>query len=276
MTDDNVKIPFRLKLIDFASRTILKPVYKVYEKWLWYQIKDGPIPKHVAVIPDGNRRWAKRLGLEVWSGHKFGYVKIKEVLKWCWELGIRTVTVYALSTENIMKRSKRELEELFQVIRRGFKELLESEHIHKHKVHVKVIGRLHLLPEDIREYAKKVEDETKDYTNHYLIIALGYGGRQEIVDAVRRLTKDVLERKLSVESIDEETFSKYLYTGDIPYQDPDLIIRTSGEERLSGFLLWQSAYSELYFCEAYWPEFRKIDFWRAIRSYQKRERRFGK
>lgn len=273
---NTLKKPLRLKLIEFTSRTILKPVYKVYERWLWYQIKDGPIPKHVAIIPDGNRRWARRLGLESWSGHRFGYIKVKEVLKWCWELGIKTVTVYALSTENIMKRSKRELEELFHVIRMGFRELLESSHIHKYKVHVRVIGRLHLLPKDIREYAEKVEEETKKYTKHYLIIALGYGGRQEIVDAVKRLIKDVLNGKLDINSIDENVFSKYLYTGDIPYQEPDLIIRTSGEERLSGFLLWQSAYSELYFCEAYWPEFRKIDFWRAIRSYQRRERRFGR
>ncbi len=259
-----------------TANTLLKPLYKVYEKWLWQQIKNGPVPEHIAIIPDGNRRWATVLGIEPWKGHYYGYNKVKDVLNWCWELGVKIVTIYALSTENLRNRDKKELEELFKIFERGFKEIAESSHIHEKKVRVKVIGRKNMLPESIIDLVRRVEKETENYDSHYLNIALGYGGRAEITDAVKMLVEDALNGKIKLEEINENLISKYLYTRDLPKPDPDLIIRTSGEERLSGFLLWQSAYSELYFCDVYWPGFRKIDFWRAIRSFQKRERRFGK
>jgi len=254
---------------------ILKPVYKVYEKWLWLQIKDGTVPEHVAIIPDGNRRWAKKHGLNPNLGHELGYKRLREVLNWCFDLGVKTVTVYALSIDNIRKRPKEEIEHLYNLIERGLEELMNSRDIFERRVRVKVIGRKEVLPERIVKLAKVIEEKTKNNNEHFLYIAVGYGGREEIVDAVKKLINKVLKGEIKPDSINEETLSKLLYTGDLPKPDPDLIIRTSGEERLSGFLLWQSAYSELYFCDVHWPSFRKIDFWRAIRSYQRRERRFG-
>lgn len=253
---------------------ILKPVYKLYEKYLWMQIESGPIPLHVGIIPNGNRRWARETGLPILEGHVYGYEKLKDVLKWLWELKVPYVTVFAMSTENCLYRSKVEVENLFNIIRKGLVELLNSNEIHKNRVRVSVIGRLEYVPSDIKDLIRKLEESTASYDNYFLTIALCYGGRQEIVDAVRSIAHDIASGLLRTDEINEEVFSKYLYTRNIP--DVDLIIRTSGEERISNFLLWQSAYSELYFCDVYWPEFRKIDLWRAVRSYQKRERRFGR
>jgi len=253
---------------------ILKPVYKLYEKYLWMQIESGPIPLHVGIIPNGNRRWAQETGLPILEGHVYGYEKLKDVLKWLWELKVPYVTVFAMSTENCLYRSRVEVENLFNIIRNGLVELLNSNEIHKNRVRVSVIGRLEYVPSDIKDLIRKLEESTASYDNYFLTIALCYGGRQEIVDAVRSIAHDIASGLLRTDEINEEVFSKYLYTRNIP--DVDLIIRTSGEERISNFLLWQSAYSELYFCDVYWPEFRKIDLWRAVRSYQKRERRFGR
>ncbi len=255
-------------------RLILKPVYRIYEKWLWLQIRNGPFPVHVGIIPDGNRRWARIYNLETWKGHEEGYRRIKEVLHWIWELGIKATTVYAMSTENCTKRPPAERQHLFELAKKGLKELLTNEDIWKYKVKVRVIGNLDLVPEEIRALAKKVEEATAKNNERVLNIALCYGGRQEIIDAVKKIAKDVKKGHINPEDINEEIFRKYLYTNNLP--DPDLVIRTSGEVRISNFLLWQLAYSELYFCEAFWPEFRKIDFWRAIRSFQHRERRFGR
>lgn len=255
---------------------LLKPVYKVYEKWLWLQIKDGVKPRHIAIIPDGNRRWAKSKGLNPTLGHFFGYEKMKDVLKWCLDLGVETITIYALSIENLKKRNREEVEKLIGIFEEGMRDLLVSREIQEYNVKVKLIGKRDLLPDSLKELIREVEVKTRNYNSRFLNIAIGYSGREEIVNAVKKIVEDAKSGKLHVKDIDEETFSKYLYTGDLPHPDPDLIIRTSGEERLSGFLLWQCAYSELYFCDVYWPDFRKIDFWRAIRSYQKRERRFGR
>ncbi len=262
------------KYILSIGNKLLKPIYKLYEKWLWLQIKNGPFPVHVGIIPDGNRRWALEKKLKPWIGHQEGYKRIKEVLDWIWELGIKVVTVYAMSTENCTRRPPEERNRLFELARKGLRELLHNESIDKYRVRVKVIGNMSLVPKDIINLAKKVEEKTSKYNDRILYIALCYGGRQEILDAVKRISRDVKKGLLDPEEIDEEIFKKYLYTCESP--DPDLIIRTSGEVRISNFLLWQLAYSELYFCEAYWPEFRKIDFWRAIRSFQHRERRFGR
>jgi len=242
-------------------------VYKVYERWLYRQVKDKPKPKHIGIILDGNRRWAAERSLPPYSGHRHGAEKTEAVLRWCLELGVETVTLYVFSTENF-KRPKSEVRELMKLFEEKLKRLLESEDIHKYKVRVKAIGRVKLLPEKIQDLIAKVERETAKYSEHYLNLAIAYGGRAEIVDAVRKMAEDVERGKLSPGEIDEKLFSKYLYTSHLPKQEPDIIIRTSGEERLSGFLLYQSAYSKLFFVDAYWPDFRRIDLLRAIRAYQ--------
>lgn len=259
-----------LKLMTITT----KPIYRIYEKWLWLQIKNGPYPRHIGIIPDGNRRWARTRGLDPRNGHLYGYEKIKEVMKWIWELKIPYVTVFAMSTENCLHRDSNEREELFNIVMKGLDYLMKTHYIHTHRVRVQVVGRLHLVPENVRKLSEEIMKITAGYDNYHLTIALCYGGRQEIIDAVKSLVIDVKKDLVEPDEVNEELFTKYLSTGNIP--DLDLIIRTSGEERISNFLLWHSAYSELYFCDAYWPDFRKIDFWRAIRSYQRRERRFGR
>jgi len=248
-------------------------VYRLYEKILWKQIKDGPRPHHIGVILDGNRRFARGRGLEATEGHIFGARKVEELLRWCWRLNIKIVTLYAFSTENF-NRSEKEVSTLMELLKRKLADFQNEPLIHKNQVRIKVIGRLEYLSQDINEEISKVEEMTRGYGNFRLNIAISYGGRAEIVDAVKKIARKIESRELSVDEINEETIAQNLYTEGMP--DPDLIIRTSGEERLSGFLLWQSAYSELYFTEIYWPAFRIIDFWRTIRIYQQRERRFGK
>lgn len=248
--------------------------YKLYEKWLWYQVKNGVKPEHIAIILDGNRRWASEKALNPWFGHEKGAEKVDQLLDWCLKLGVKSITLYAFSTENF-RRSKNEVEEIMRIAQEQFRKILTDERIHKNKIHVKVIGRLSLLPKDLQQLILDVEKATQGYDDHFLNLALAYGGRAEIVDAAKKIANKVHEGKLSPEEIDEQVFEKYLYTSHMSKQDPDLIIRTSGEERLSGFLLWQSAYSELCFLDAYWPGFRFIDLLRAVRTFQKRRRRFG-
>jgi len=249
--------------------------YRIYEKWLWHQVKDGEKPEHIAIILDGNRRWASKHLLEPWMGHRYGAKKVEDLLEWCLDLGVKSVTLYAFSTENF-QRSPQEVDEIMRIAEEKLKELLADENIHKHKVQVKVIGRLNLLPESLQRAVKEVEEATKDYDKHFLNVAVAYGGRAEIVDAAKEIAQMVERGELTPKDIDEGMFERYLYTAHLPKQDPDLIIRTSGEERLSGFLLWQCAYSELCFLDVYWPEFRKIDLMRAVRTYQRRRRKFGK
>ena len=250
-------------------------VYKLYEKWLWQQVKNGTMPEHIGIILDGNRRWAVNRSMHPWAGHRRGADKTEEVLKWCLDLGIKSVTLYVFSTENF-KRSRREVQELMKLFEAKLEEMLKNDMIHKRRIRIKIIGRLHLLPKRLQEIVRRVEKATEDYNDYFLNIALAYGGRAEIIDAAREIALNVKENKLKVEEIDEATFERFLYTSHMPKQDPDLIIRTSGEERLSGFLLYQSAYSELCFLDVYWPEFRRIDLLRAVRTYQRRKRRFGK
>jgi len=249
-------------------------IYKIYEKWLEKTIERGEIPAHIAIIMDGNRRWAMKRGLEPWLGHRFGAEKLEEVVEWCLKLGIKVVTFFALSTENL-RRDRRELEELFKLFKEKIEEQLNGDLLHKNRIRVKVIGKKELLPGDLRDLLERLEEATKSYDNLFVNLAIAYGGRAEITDAARRLAEDVVSGKIRIDDINEETISRYLYTADLPIQEPDMIIRTSGEERISNFLLWQSAYSELVFLDVYWPEFRKIDLMRAIRTYQKRQRRFG-
>ncbi|MBT4159945.1 MAG: di-trans,poly-cis-decaprenylcistransferase [Gammaproteobacteria bacterium] len=248
-------------------------LYKVYEPLLWSQIKNGPRPQHIGLIVDGNRRFARVKGLASNEGHNVGSQKLEDFLRWCWRLEIKIVTLYGFSTEN-HKRDEEEVDYLMDLILRKLKQYQVDPVIRQEGVKIKVIGQRENLSDEMIEEIRKTEELTKDHDRFQLNIAVSYGGRAEIVDAVKKIGEEIRDGRMSPEDVDENTFSSYLYTEGIP--DPDLIIRTSGEERLSGFLLWQSAYSELYFTEVYWPAFRMIDFWRAIRVYQQRERRFGR
>jgi len=250
-------------------------VYRIYEKWLWHQVKNHPKPEHIGIILDGNRRWAFNRSLNPNIGHYYGADKTEEMLRWCLDLGVRSVTLYVFSTENF-NRPREEVEELMRLFEERLQKIMKNKDIHKHKVRIKAIGRLNLLPKRLQKIIREIEMATKDYDEHFLNFAIAYGGRAEIIDAAKKIARKILEGELSVEDINEKVFERNLYTSHLPKQDPDLIIRTSGEERLSGFLLYQSAYSELCFIDVYWPEFRRIDLLRAIRTYQKRKRRFGR
>jgi tritrans,polycis-undecaprenyl-diphosphate synthase [geranylgeranyl-diphosphate specific] len=248
--------------------------YKLYEKWLWYQIKNGAKLEHIAIILDGNRRWASENELNPWLGHTKGAETVEQLLDWCEKLGVKFVTLYTFSTENF-RRSPKEIEAIMKIAEEKFRKLLTDARIHRNKVHVKVIGRVNLLPESLQQLIADVEKATENYDKQFLNFAFAYGGRAEIVDAAKTIAEKVKDGELKLEDVDESTFEKYLYTAHMSKQEPDLIVRTSGEERLSGFLLWQSAYSELAFLDVYWPDFRLIDLLRAIRTFQTRKRRHG-
>ncbi|MBS7632921.1 di-trans,poly-cis-decaprenylcistransferase [Candidatus Bathyarchaeota archaeon] len=248
--------------------------YRLYEKWLWHQVKNGIKPEHIAIILDGNRRWASNHVLEPWIGHEKGAENVERLLDWCLKLGVRSITLYTFSTENF-RRSKEEVDEIMRIAENEFRKILSDERIVKNKVRVKVIGRINLLPEGLQKLIMDAEKATQNYDEHFLNFAFAYGGRAEIVDAARKIAEKAQHGEISPEVIDEQTFERFLYTAHMPKQDPDLIIRTSGEERLSGFLLWQSAYSELCFLDICWPDFRAIDLLRAVRTFQSRTRRFG-
>jgi len=253
-------------------------LYRLYERRLSSEVSRGDMPQHIGLILDGNRRFARQLGLsDLIQGHERGAAKLEEVLEWCEDLGIRMVTIWILSTENLT-RSPEELEPLLSLIERRMRDVAVDPKIHRRQVRVRAIGQLELLPPSLRDSIRKAEEATASYENFYLNVAVGYGGRQEVVDAFKGLLHDWEKEGLTpgqiAERLTADVIGKYLYTYDLP--DPDLIIRTSGKLRMSGFLLWQSAYSEYYFCDAFWPAFRKIDLLRAIRSYQQRSRRFGR
>ena len=248
-------------------------LYRLYEWYITRGLDPEKMPKHVAIIMDGNRRYSKLQGnIDVVKGHEIGVDTLERVLDWSIELGIEIITVYAFSTENF-NRPQHEVEGLMNLFVKNFKRLVDHEKIHRNEVKVKVVGRTELIPESVREAIKEAEDATAKYDKRLFNIAIGYDGRLEIIDSFKKIIKEVQAGNITIDDVDEELVSKNLYTGGLA--DPNLIIRTSGEERLSGFLLWQSSYSELYFCETLWPELRKVDFIRAIRSYQARDRRFG-
>jgi tritrans,polycis-undecaprenyl-diphosphate synthase [geranylgeranyl-diphosphate specific] len=252
---------------------VLKKFERFRDDKLLEQIKQEPVPNHVAIIMDGNRRFAKELGLSPNVGHLFGRDKIEEVLGWCFDLDIKNLTVYAFSTENFNRESA-EVKTLMDLCRKELIKASKDSRIHSNQVRIRVLGKLESLPEEISKSAQFVMDETKEYDRYSFNIALGYGGREEIIQAIQKIAEDVKEEKMEIEDIKEPIISKYLYTNGIP--DPDLILRTSGEERISNFLLWQLAYSELYFSDVYWPAFKKRDFLKAIKTCQQRKRRFGK
>lgn len=252
---------------------IIKKIDEFKDFKLFEQVKQDQVPKHVAIIMDGNRRFATTLGLDPTAGHLIGRDKIEEVMDWCFELGIKNLTIYAFSTENF-QREGNEVRTLMHLCKTELDKAGKNSKIHKNKVKIRVIGQLDSLPEDIYESAKNAMSRTEIYDNFSFNIALAYGGREEIIQAIQRIAEDVKEEKLKIEEIQESVVSKYLYTNGIP--DPDIILRTSGEERISNFLLWQLAYSELYFSDVYWPAFQKRDFLKAIKTCQQRKRRFGK
>ncbi len=228
------------------------------------------IPKHVAIIMDGNGRWAKERGLPRSAGHRAGINKVKEIIRAASDLGIKVVTLFAFSTEN-WARPQREVNLLMRALNnfldRQINELL------KNNIRLMVIGRGSPIPEYLTAKIKKAKEKTKDNTGLVFVLALNYGSRQEIIDAIKKFTNAVIKNEAAVEDLDIENFSNYLYTAGLP--DPDLLIRTSGEMRISNFLLWQISYAELYFPKKYWPDFGKEDLERAIEIYQERERRFG-
>jgi len=237
------------------------------------EIRKGSLPEHVACIMDGNRRHALQKLIPVALGHKMGKEKLEDVMDWILEYNIKYLTVYALSTENLSSRSGKELEELYNLYVMGLEELVEDDRIHKNRVRVSVIGRRELLPKKVLESIEKAEKSTAEYEDYVFTICLAYGSREEIVLAIREIAKLHASGELSLDQINEKEVSNRLYTKGMP--DPDLIIRTSGEERISNFLLWQSAYSEFIFVDTYWPSFSKREFMRALQTYQTRTRRFG-
>jgi len=254
------------------KRGLRKVLYPAYEARMLRRLADDNLPKHVGVMLDGNRRWAKAVGRDTAHGHRVGAANIEPLLTWCDEVGIEVVTLWLLSTDNL-NRPAAELEPLLQIIEEAVDSLADQRRWRLHPV-----GALDLLPASTAERLKHAEESTHDVEGMLVNVAVGYGGRREIADAVRSLLTEHAERGTSLEElaqiIDVEHIADHLYTKGQP--DPDLVIRTSGEQRLGGFLLWQSAKSEFYFCEAYWPDFRRVDFLRALRAYAQRERRMGR
>lgn len=227
-------------------------------------------PNHIAIILDGNRRWAKARGLKPTDGHKAGAEAVKNIAKYAYDCGLKYLTVYAFSTEN-WKRTKEEVNGLLFLLEKYLKEILDTDDLEN--VKIVVFGDTSVLSKKLQEYIKEVEEKTKNNTGLQLSIAFNYGGRAEIIRGVKQIAEDVKNGKLNVEDINEEVFSNSLYTKGLP--DPDFLIRTSGELRTSNFLPWQIVYSEFYFPTKHWPEFSEDDFVEAIKEYQKRNRRFG-
>ena len=247
-------------------------VYRLYARNLEKALPTDSLPRHVGVILDGNRRWAHQVGAQSETGHRVGADKAPEFLGWSEEVGIPVVTLWMLSTDNL-RRSGDELTKLFDIICGVVEQIASLD-----RWHLRLLGNLSLLPDQVQQRLQRAVAQTRTGSPLTVNIAVGYGGREEITEAVRNLllekaqegaTLETVARELSVDEI-----TSHVYTAGQP--DPDLVIRTSGEQRLSGFLMWQSTHSEYYFCEAFWPDFRKIDFYRALRDFALRERRMGK
>jgi short-chain Z-isoprenyl diphosphate synthase len=269
-----------VRVLRMVARRLLRmlahPLYWLYERRLERRLDPTAMPAHIGLILDGNRRFARGIGLDVRLGHQFGVRQLKAFLEWCLEYGVRHVTLFVFSTENF-SRAPEEVSYLLDLFVRESATLLDDLRLDTERVRVKIIGQRHRLPPRVIEASEALELSTADHKGMLLNIALAYGGREEITDAVRGVLEEAVAEGRSLASVaaefSAEQLSAHLYTAGVP--DPDFIIRTSGEQRLSGFLLWQSAYSEFYFCDALWPEFRRIDFLRALRDYQRRERRYG-
>lgn len=267
----------------FGDRTLdalgkLNPtnaLYRTYEKRLRAEIDPRSLPRHVAVMADGNRRWARANapGQPLVAGYQAGADKLREVVTWCEEIGIQVVTLWVLSTDNLRRADETELKPLLDVIT-----ALVADMAATRRFRVMVVGDLDLLPDDAAARLRQSEEATIHNPGMHINVAVSYGGRHELRDAVRSLLAEEAAKGTTLAelatSLEVDQIAEHLYTKGQP--DPDLIIRTSGEQRMSGFLMWQSAHSEFYFCEALWPDFRRVDFYRALRSYAQRERRFGR
>ena len=247
-------------------------LYKFYETRLESGLRSEDLPKHIGVLVDGNRRWAREQGFDKAIGHAAGARRIVDFLGWCDEIGIGHITLYLLSTDNLKGRDVGELEDLVEIITSLAEHLAQLG-----RWRLKVVGDTAALNSGAQERLKAVEQSTRTNSGSHVNLAIAYGGRKEIADAMRDILRKHAAAGSSLEDIAElltpELIAQHLYTSEQP--DPDLLIRTSGEQRLSGFLLWQSANSEFYFAEALWPDFRKVDFLRALRDFQRRHRRFG-
>jgi short-chain Z-isoprenyl diphosphate synthase len=255
------------------AQTPRNPIYALYQRGIRKQLNPETTPRHIAMIIDGNRRWAKQLGLETAAhGHRAGADKVREFLIWCDELGVEVATLYLLSTDNLTGRDPAELSALFEIIGD-----LASDLSHFRNWSVKQVGSNAGLPAELVESLAAAEAATADHTGLHVNLAVGYGGRKEIADAMRSIVASHHLQGGTIEDLaavlTPELISEHLYTGGQP--DPDLVIRTSGEQRMSDFMLWQSAHSELYFVEALGPDLREVDFLRAVRDYGKRHRRYG-
>jgi short-chain Z-isoprenyl diphosphate synthase len=252
--------------------------YDLYLRKLQAELPSWQKPAHIGVVMDGNRRFAKAVGAaSVVEGHHKGADKLDEVLGWCEEAGVRVVTVWGFSIDNF-SRPTDEFNGLMSLFERKFLELVTDPRIHRDQIRVHSLGRVELLPEAVQHAIREAERATAHYERKVLNVGVAYGGREEIIDGFQSYLaaaeRDGLSLREARERLSPASLSPHLYTSHVP--DPDLIIRTSGEVRLSGFLLWQSAYSEFYFCDVHWPAFRKIDFLRALRAYHQRQRRFGR
>lgn len=261
-----------MSIQDDIGKIITDRGYKMYRSKLEKEVFSGQIPKHVAVIMDGNRRYAKETGSTEREGHEKGRDKLEEVLDWCLHLGVEILTAYAFSTENF-SRPEDEVVYIMDLLQNTLVRLADDERVHENEVCMRVIGDRSIIPDSVLEAVEYAEGRTSEYHKFHLNIAVAYGGREEITRAVREIATKVKNGDMDIDDITESSISENLYTKDLP--DPDLVLRTSGELRISNFLLWQLAYSEFYFTDVYWPGFRYIDFLRAIRSYQQRFRRFG-
>ncbi len=259
-------------ILAMLRNTILAPVYRVYGERLLRQVQSRVPPVHIGFILDGNRRFAAQKGVKAHIGHYFGANKVEELLEWCLESNIKVVTMYAFSTENV-KREKQEVDNIMELAKERFEKLISDERIHRNKVRVTVLGHIEKLPPAVQESLHNAMERTKGYDAFYLNVCMAYGSKSEVVDAVKAIGKEIREGVLEPDDITYETIHDHLLTSDVP--DPDLIIRTGGEARLSNFLLLQSAYAELFFTDVYLPAFRKIDFLRIIRDFQRRDRRYG-
>ncbi|MFH1209437.1 MAG: polyprenyl diphosphate synthase [archaeon] len=232
---------------------------------------NNDVPKHIGIILDGNRRFSKRLMMKPWKGHEFGAKKIENLLKWCREFKIRELTLYTFSLENFY-RPKKEFDYLMKLFKKESRKLLNDNKFEKNKIKIRFIGRIHMFDKELQNLMKEIMEKSKKYKDYIVNIAMAYGGRQEVIDAVMKLASDVKNGKVKLEDINEETFSKNLYLN----SQPDLVIRTGGEKRTSNFLNFQAAYAEWIFLDIMWPDFNKNNFVACLSEYSRRRRRFGR
>lgn len=255
-----------------GENVLERALYGLYERRLQRALRGRAIPRHIGIMMDGNRRWARQVDAPPAHGHRAGADKVADVLGWAEDVGVEVVTLWMLSTDNL-RRDAHELEELVAIIEDAVRGLAASGRWRLH-----ALGALELLPSRTAQLLRDAEEATRNVIGLVVNVAVGYGGRQEIADAVRALLRERAAEGASLvqvaEDLSAEQIAAHLYTKGQP--DPDLVIRTSGEQRVSGFLLWQSVHTEFYFCEAYWPDFRRVDFLRAVRAYTERERRLGR